>query len=447
MGKRIDALRKRISKPTYSSDGSTLTDIFGFNSAENPYNNESTWFDLYKGEPLIRGAIDSKANAIAGDWLIESVSEAPNELEKKRMKEITDWLSDPEFGMHTKLITMATKLQLTSVSYLEIERDIKKFFILNKSDVTPKWNKRGTEIDHLEWAKKGTNATPDIIPKHLFVLGTRFESDTNLWMESVMETMIDIGNLLFQSRKYNLDIFKAGGVPSMLFNLDPSTTDKEYKKFVKKIKETKAGKNLTARGIIKTTVIGGFNKDMEYKEMNNYALQAIMTLLNISPIMMNLLNAKAGNDKQEANAFATSTHSYQNIMNDMVSLAIHKIYGKLEDVKSPKMADDGLVVKNEKGDIQYTTTKARPLGDPYRKFRFKLRKWVNPREQAALHKIYLDSTVFTPNEVRAQLGFENRDGGDEVLEVGMSMGNTGADQPARDNTEQAEDDEDATSVD
>jgi hypothetical protein len=445
MGKRINAIRKRISKPTYASDGSVLTDLFGFNSAENPYNNESTWFDLYKGEPLIRGAIDSKANAIAGDWLIESTTEIPTDVEKKRIREITDWLSDPEFALHTKLITIATKLQLTSLSYLEIERELKKFYILNSSDVTPKWNRRGTEIDHLEWKKDGQKE-PDIIPKHLFVLGSRFDADTNLWMESVMETMIDIANLLYQSRKYNLDIFKSGGVPSMLFNLDPSTTDKEYKRFLKKIRETKAGKNLTARGIIKATVIGGFNKDMEYKEMNNYALQAIMTLLNISPVMMNLLNAKAGNDKQEANAFATSTHSYQNVINDMISLAIHKIYGKLEDIKSPKMNGDGKVVKNANGDIEYVFTKARPLSDPYRKFRFKLRKWVNPREQAALHKIYLDSTVFTPNEVRAQLGYEDREGGDEVLEVGMSMGNDGNDKPAQDRTEDADNNEDETQV-
>lgn len=446
----VKTFRKRLTKPTYISQersGSKLTDMFNFKSEENPFNNESTWFDLYTNEPFIRGAIDSKTNAIAGMWSLETIKKNPTEKDKKRVDEIEMWLSEPDLTFQTKLITIATKMQLTSLSILEIDRTEELFYILNKADCTLKWNDRKTRLDHLLWEKvEGSSNIGSLfedktvrLERHEFVLGSRFEADTNLWQNTVMETLIDIGNLLFHARRYNLKIFEQGGIPSMLFTLDTDTSDKEYNRFVRKMKNTKAGKNLTARGNVKATVIGGFNKDMEFDKMVEHAFQSILTLLNNSPVMMSYLKAKGGNDKQEANAFATSTHSYQGIIETMITSAIHKIFGKL--------VPGEIEVPDGKGGKMMKQFVGRPKSDFIRTIRFKLRRWVNSREQAAIHKIYLDSTVMTPNEVRRHLGLEPREGGDEVLEMGLQMGNDGNDKPSSDKTEDKKPDEDGTSVD
>ena len=204
-------------------------------------------------------------------------------------------------------------------------------------------------------------------------------------------------------------------MPSAVYQLPEGTSPEEFKRFERLLSNTTAGKNLITKGIIKIDQIAGFTKDMEYDKLVDHAVQSIMTLLNVSPLMMNMggSSSPSGGEssKQEMNAFATGVHALQREISDLVTQVIHNLYGTVDD-------DEPQVV-------------GRPKKNLVHGIRFKLRKWVDPRQLSAIHKIYLDTKVISPNEAREDLGREPREGGDEVLEDGAgAMGNTGGESPS-----------------
>ena len=429
---------KRLTTPTTQPKfGAKLTSAFGFNGRTNPYNNETTWFEIYENEPDIRGAIDSIVRAVVQPWTLESTEKKddkkPNTKLEKDMDKIKKDLEDPFRTFHTKRLTVVLKLLMDSRVAAETSRVDMDFFTLNAQDWDIIWNERGTKIAHLSWmteeglfSQAGTGQFLDI--GH-FAMSSIHDPNTNLWNLSIMETLTDVANLLFQARKYNLDVFMKGGVPAYLFALDESTSDPSYEQFKTSIKNTKAGQNVISRGAVKAIPIAGFTKDMEYEKIVKFGIQSIMTALGISSNIMNLRDAK-GEAKGGADGFTATVHNLQNLEENFWTQVIHNLYGK-----------EPVEVSIPNGEGGKSLIKARPKRGSIETIRFKSRKWTNVREQAALHKIYLDATVFTPNEVRAQLGFEPREGGDEVIDAGnrQAPGNTGADDPNRPDEQKPQD--------
>ncbi len=420
IGKSIGNVGKRVTGTTYDSIGGVSS--FGA-SRTNPYNNETTWLKIYSQEPFIRGAIDALVNAVVQEWSIESVKLNQSKADEALRLRITNDLSSPNNRFRTKLATMTYKLIIDSLFILETSKIDKNFYVLNKEDCTIRWSEpMATKIEAIDW-KKVSEATLDAEPVTLeegeFVLGSVFDPDTNLWQNSPMETLISIANLLYHAREYNLDIFKNGGVPSMLYTLPLETTPDTKDDFERQVKKVKSGQNLIGIGDVKAQPIAGFTKDMEYNVLVDHAVQSIMTLLGVSPLMMNLaLKQGSGGGgegtRQEMNAFATRVHTLQKILNEGMTLTVHNIYGA-EDFTE---ADD-------------TPKVGRKREDPVSFLRFKLRKWVDTRQQAAMHKIYIDTGIINANEARVEIGKEPRVGGDEYSNSNdrAAAGNTGEPKP------------------
>lgn len=417
---------KRITRTTYdntvgfiSSFGKTVT---------NPFDNSTTWLTIYSKEPFIRGAVDALVNAVVGEFDLESAKLKESKADEIKRVDIYNSLTDPASGIRTKLATMCYKLVIDSLFVLETNAKDKAFYVLNKEDCTVVWNDRNTVIEGVDWSQasahlqSGSTIEPERLHIGEFVIGSIFDPDTNLWQNSPMETLIDMANLLYHARQYNLDIFKHGGVPSMLYSLPPETTPENKEIFKKEVKKLKAGENLIGIGEVKAQAIAGFTKDMEYNVLVDHAVQSIMTLLGVSPLMMNLA-VKSGSGgggegtRQEMNAFATRVYQLQRIINDAVTLAIHNIHDPpVKDGADPKPLEEGRVKKT----------------DIIKLLRFKLRKWVDIRQQAAMHKIYIDTGVLNPNEARKDIGKEPRVGGDEYSNSNDrgASGNTGEANPS-----------------
>lgn len=417
---------KRQSTTTYPNTG-IVFDTFS-RASPNPFNNESTWLEMYNKEPFIKGAVDAIVKAAIGEWSLETAKEKASNIDKKAIEKINILFTDPVMMFKTKLRTIAYKLLIDSVVFLETPEGDGTFFVLNKEDCTIGWDSRFTRIERVIWKKKDTNIKEEILEKGSFVIGSMFDPDTKLWQSSPMETIVDIANLLYHARNYNLDIFRNGGVPSMLYTLPEGTVEEERLGFKRTIKKLKSGENIVAIGEVNAEPIAGFTKDMEYNVLVDHGVQSIMTLYGVSPLMMNLA-VKQGSggggegSRQTMNAFATTVHTIQDILNDSITHAIHNLFAEEED--------------NEE------TSRGRPKMDPYRMMRFKLRKWSDSRQLSAVHKIYKDIGVLNPNEIRGDLGREPRKGGDEYAETNDrgAAGNTGGENPSgQDRDPNAEDD-------
>lgn len=432
IGKGVIRTGKRLTGTTYDSLGGI--ESFG-SSRTNPYTNDTTWLKIYSQEPFIRGAIDALVNAVTQEWSIESVKLKPSKADEALRIKITNELSSPRNFFRTKLATMTYKLIIDSLFVLETSATDKQFYVLNKEDCTIVWNDRYTRIKAIQWKKISEISTANVEEVTLnegeFVLGSIFDPDTNLWQNSPMETLISIANLLYHAREYNLDIFKNGGVPSMLYTLPLETTPDSKDDFKRQVKTIKSGENLIGIGDIKAQPIAGFTKDMEYNILVDHAIQSIMTLLGVSPLMMNLaLKSGSGGGgegtRQEMNAFATRVHTIQKIINDGMTLAIHQIHGV-------EVFED----EDEKPKV------GRKREDPVSFLRFKLRKWVDTRQQAAMHKIYIDTGVINANEARVEIGKEPREGGNEYSNSNDrgAAGNTGELKPEGQNRDPAQEED------
>lgn len=411
MASRWQKIQKRLTR-TANNTKDRVVGLFSFKN-DGIYNNETTWLELYRGEPFIRGAIDAKLNAAIGDWVLENVNEKPSEKEEKLLKQIKADLSHPKLRTNMKLRTIGWKYIIDSVVYIETQKTDGNYYILNSENCDPVWDDKDKFIIGFDWGKEGKDKVP--LRGDEAVLGSVYDFDTNLFKLSPLQTLIDIGNLLYHARRYNLGIFENGGMPSAVYQLPEGTSPEEFKRFERLLSNTTAGKNLITKGIIKIDQIAGFTKDMEYDKLVDHAVQSIMTLLNVSPLMMNMggSSSPSGGEssKQEMNAFATGVHALQREISDLVTQVIHNLYGTIDE-------DDPQVI-------------GRPKKNLVSGIRFKLRKWVDPRQLSAIHKIYLDTKVITPNEAREDLGREPREGGDEVLEDGAgAMGNTGGENPS-----------------
>lgn len=431
---------KRMTRTTYDNSVGLIS-TFGRQQITNPYNNATTWLEIYSKEPFIRGAVDALVNAVVGEFALESAKPKESKSDEKGRVEIYNSLTDPAANVHTKLSTMCYKLIIDSLFVVETNADDKAFYVLNKEDCTIEWNNRNTIINRIAWSPRSQHLhmdtmTPEYLELGEFVLGSIFDPDTNLWQNSPMETLIDMANLLYHARQYNLDIFKHGGVPSMLYTLPPETTPESKDEFKKQIKKLKAGENIVGIGDVKAQQIAGFTKDMEYNVLVDHAVQSIMTLLGVSPLMMNLA-VKTGSGgggegtRQEMNAFATRVYQLQRVLNNAMTLIIHNIYDpKPTQDKDPKPLELGKIKKS----------------DYIKLLRFKLRKWIDVRQQAAMHKIYIETGVISPNEARKDIGKEPRDGGDEYREAGAGgpMGNDGNEKPEGQDRETNSEDDDTT---
>jgi len=410
---RFDFIRKRFTRTTFGNVGNRFG-TFDFNS-KSPYGNETTWLTLYQKEPFIRGAIDAIVNAVIGEWTLESVSEKESPSEKKLIENIKADLTNPRMRTEAKLRTMAYKLIIDTVLYIETSRVDMDFYVLDSEDCTLRWDDNNKYIIGVDWKKHDdpSMTPPEELRGKEYAFASLFDPDTNLFKASPLETLIDIGNIFYHSRKYNLDIFEKGGVPSSMITVPESTTTEQIKRLERLIRRSKSGSNIIAKGDVKIQQLAGFTKDMEYDILVEHGIQSVMTLLNITPIMMNFIRGSGSggggeSSKQEMNAFAIGVHAKQRTINSIMTQIIHNLYSKSDE-------EEGI-----------NRRVGRPKSDVYN-IRFKLRKWVDSRQQAAIHKIYLDTKVLTRNEVREDLGRELHEDADEFLSGGAgAMGNIGA---------------------
>lgn len=413
-----DVIKKRFSQTTYTNLKKKFS-IFSFKSKA-PYNNHTTWLDIYTKEPFIRGAIDSKVNAVAGEWTIETVSLKPSKAEEKLIERVKAELSEPQMYINTKLRTIAYRLIIDTIAYIEVSRGDMNFYILNPEECELNWSDGDKYVDGIKWSKDKKFEKIDdytLLSGKQFAFGSMFDPDTNLFKISPMETIVSIANLLAYARDYNLGIFERGGVPAMLFQLPADTTDEEFLRFDNLLKKAKSGSNIISIGEVKTSPLAGFTKDMEYDKLVNHGVQSIMTNFQVSPQMMSMggSNSPSGGEsaRQEMNSFSTGIHNIQRIIDEMMTMSIHKLYS---------MNDE-----DEAEDI--LPRRGRPTTDIVKNLRFKMKKWVDKRQQSAIHKIYADIKVLSPNEIRADLGKEPYEGGNDMIEGAGPMGNSGEEKP------------------
>lgn len=411
----IDRIKKRLTGG--KTRVGTKASVFNYNNSKRYNANNSTWLDMYVKEPFIHGAIDSKVNAIVGEWTIESASKSPTKAEIDLVERIKVELSEPSLNLVTKLRTIAYRMIIDTVVYVETARGDMNFYILNPEECKLAWDESEKYIEGIKWSKdrRFKDGNYILLSKKKYAFASMFEPDTNLFEISPMETIIDIANLLSFARKYNLNIFEKGGVPAMLFSLPESTSVDEFNRFKFMLENSKSGSNLISIGDIKAQPLAGFTKDMEYDKLVDHGIQSIMSLLQVSPQMMSMgASGKGGGEsaRQEMNAFSIGVHNIQNIIDNLMTQILYNLY-----------SDD------EEDLIDTLPRRGRPNRNPAKNVRFKLKKWVDKRQQSAIHKIYLDTQVLTPNEVRADLGREPVEWGDEPIKSAGSMGNTGSENP------------------
>ena len=404
---------KRRTDPTNSFDGGF--DTFSTTRA-NKFGNQDTWRSIYKNEPFVKGPVDAKVNATIGEWTLESITEKQTEKEKKLMEKIYKDLTNPRQYFKTKLKTISFNLILETIVYLETSRDTKKFYILDSKQSSPHRDSK-KELDGISWKPKDwkTGEAVKVLKGKEYAMISQMDMDTEMFMQSALETAIDIANILHQSRRYNLELFKNDGVPSLLYSLPDGTSDPNYQKFLRKIK--RGGRHLVSIGKVGVERLAGFNKDMEYSKQVDYAVQSLMTLLNVSPQIMslaigNMKGSSGESSRQEMNAFGIGVHSDQRLINDLITQVIHNNYSESEE--EPIISSSVGKTKN----------------DPVYNIRFKLNKWVDIRQLAAIHKIYSDIQGLTQNEIRAEIGREPVEGGDKFVSDVGPMGNTGNEDPS-----------------
>lgn len=407
----IDSIKKRLTV-TSTSNRRKFSLFKG--TPERVYNNHTTWREIYQKEPFVRGAVDSKVNAIVGEWDLDVMTEKPTKVELELVKRIKSELRDPEVYLETKLRTLAYRLILDTVAYVECSTGDMNFYILNPEHCQITWAEGDKFLDGIKWSKTSEFETVGKFV-HLkgkeFAFASLFDPDTNLFKSSPMEANIEIANLLAYSRRYNLEIFDKGGIPAMLYNLPVDTTDEEFERFDKMVGRAKPGSNLISKGDVKATPIAGFTKDMEYDKLVNHGVQSVMTSLQVNPQMMSMggVQSPSGGEsaRQEMNAFGTGVHSVQRIINEIMTMVIRNLYDDSSDEVLPRRGRKRSGIKN---------------------IRFKMRKWVDVRQQSAIHKIYSDIQVMTPNEIRAEIGREPVEWGDEPIN-GVNVGNAGGENP------------------
>lgn len=448
MASRLQRLTKRLSRTTYESD------MYDFGShvahAENPYNDEKDLLAIFENEPVAHGIIMTQNDAIFGEYSFEFVREKARKNEEAVKKIYLDWVRDPTIRFNQKIRTMGVKLLIDGLFYLEIDRDANTFYVLNKEDCTILWDEENIHIIGIKWDKISESSiyrSPKLdkdknfifIPIKNLIIASYFDMDTNLWQVSSLRSLVDSANILFHARNYNNDIFRSGGMPSFAYIFKGGINKDVFKKTVKEANTVKAGKNLFFKADIDIKQIGGFNKDMEYEKLIRSAYQDFMTAMRSSPLMTNLIDKAGGEDKNEFNAFSEKIHTLQSIMNDTVNEITWKLNVEPLDIKYTDEIAKVFKNRRMKVDTQLKKVlllKANRASNPHKSVVFKLRKWVDLRLLSAIQKIWLDTGVMSPNEARAQIGLEPREGGDEFLTDKESasgigaMGNTGGANPS-----------------
>jgi len=438
----MGTIRKRLTRTTYEPYNYDFDTYL--TQATNPYNDESTFREIYEGEPIARGIVDTQVDCVFSEYDWDFMRKKPRKNEEKTKDEYMDWTSRPDVRFNQKVRSMATKLVLDNMFYLEVDPEAENFYVLNKENCELKWNKENTAILGINWWKNGAPSYSNVntekarfIPIEKCVIGSYHDPDTNLWQSAPMRSLIESANILFHARAYNNDIFRSGGMPSFAYIFKQGITKDVFKKTVKEANHVKAGKNLFFKADVDIKQIGGFNKDMEYSDLMRSAIQDFMTALRNSPLMTNLWDKKGGEDKNEFNAFSEKIHTMQSIMNDSVNEVIWKIF--VQKVHKTWTDDINKTFNDDRLEAEFKLEKVRLLKEkradnPYKKVKFKLRKWVDLRLLSAVQKIWLDTGVISPNEARGQLGFEPREGGDKFLTdiegAGQQMGNSGGANPS-----------------
>jgi hypothetical protein len=401
----IDNLFRREKRDTQPSHRTrtrsiSIMNALGVDVTAGRFNNESTWLDLVTLEPFIKGAVESLVSAINGEWALETTNLAPSQRERTFIGNVKKDITLPELKLVTKMNTAALSLITDTVVYAEIDPIGMNYYLLDSEDCEPIWNDDGSKIINVIW-RKGTNQER-VLEEENFVMGSYYAPDTKWFKASPVETLIDVANLLWYARKYNLEIFKNGGLPAMLFVLSPETSDEEFDEFVHGLQ--KSDRNVITRlpDGVQIEPLAGFNKEMEYDKLVTYAIQSIMTALRVTPTNMSLTTEHGGGSasaREERNSYSDAIHTYQRVLNGFYTEVIHKLYGN-KDI-------DARFRPN-------ATAVGRPQVDYATNIRFKYKPYMDMRQLAANIKILLSTNVITPNEARSMWGLEEKN--DEVFD-------------------------------
>ena len=411
------------TQPTTTSTRSAFEALYGFKPPTNPYNNNTTWRKIYDAEPHIRGLIDTLVKAVVQDFRLVSLEPDNNSVDTQ-IKKIRKWFNGTDRRFQSKRLSVVTRLIMDSRVAAELDFNVMESYTLDGDDWDILWNEDSTFIDSIAWQSldvfdvqnKNAGLT---IPMDKVAMTSIHDPYGDLWNLSIIETLIDVANLFHFAMRHNINVFAKGGMPSYLFMLDEETGDPAYNQFKRAIKGSKVGQNITSRGNVQTHQLAGSNKDLEYQSVMEQGLQAVMVALGISPVAANLIQRAGSGERKENNTFIATVHSLQVLEEDFWTQVVRKLFSK----------KSGGETTEESGKV------GRPQEDLMDKIVFKIRRWTDPREQAALHKIYGDMGVMTINEMREQIGLEPVPWGTKPPETGSPSGNTGGDQPSRDGEE------------
>lgn len=355
------------------------------------------YFTMYKNEAPIRGAVKVIVNAtVSQGWKLMTIKRDDVDEKDPRVIEIKKWLMKPDHSFSNVLRDLTLNLLIHDNSFAEVtmheeaENNQGWIYPLDSRDVN--WNfaeDARTLIGIKHQVKDESNAKPTLLGKDAYIHLALDKAGSAVGLSS-LESLVRPADLLRSASDYNLFLFDSNGVPAVAFILEEGNED-DYEILRKATKNLAQGESFTAKGKIKTEVLGGKANEVGYEKLVDQVYQDVMTVWQIPPVLMSKPGASTlESSREETSSFSMNISAVQQIINNAVTRAIVKVW------------------KNTYADIE--------------EILFELEPWVNEKAQAAIDKIYLAAGVYVINDIRRKKGLEKVWYGDVPYNANAPLG-------------------------
>lgn len=322
--------------------------------------------------PEIRGALAVITNAVIGSYKFTTVETSDKEAESKTIKFLTDWVSDPNFKFESFLRKYMYSLLLRDMGFVELrhpkvdEEEVPWMYVMNPMCCNLTYTENKSAVTGMKYTPISGKPVEFDLDGFIYSSMDNFDGSEE-GSPPLLALMSDI-NIYTAAKNYIKTLYRTGGVGRQLLVMEDGSAD-DFAGMVEDLKNMK-GSSLALYGVIKNYNLSQNPESMKYKDVRDQFVQAVMSLLQIPPILMSRPGQSfKETSKSEMNAFASKVRAYQRNVENMMNQAVNKLW---------------------KG--MYTNHK------------FELQPWVDPISQSAIHKVYTEIGVYTVNDIRTQLG-------------------------------------------